>query len=62
MEKWYTGIWTENHKQGINFPWFSQAIYHKQGKGFKVWAAPPYPNLSWVTPLGFYLRPIHLFW
>ena len=49
MEKWYTGIWTENHKQGINFLGFSRTFYHKQGKGFKAWAAPPYPFLSWVA-------------
>ena len=43
-------IWPENDKQGINFSRFSQTFYHKQGQGFKVRAAPPYPNLGWVPP------------
>ena len=42
----------ENHKHGINFPWFSRTFYHEQGQGFKVRVAPPNPNLSWVPPLG----------
>ena len=36
-----SGISPENHKQGIGFSRFSQTFYHKQGQGFKVWAAPP---------------------
>ena len=43
-------IWSENHKQGINFSRFSQFFCHKQGQGFKVRAAPPYPNLGRVPP------------
>ena len=61
-----SGIWPENHKQGINFSRFSRTFYHKQGinfsrfsrtfyhkqgQGFKVRAAPRYPNLGWVPPL-----------
>ena len=60
-----SGIWPENHKQGINFSRFSRTFYHKQGinfsrfsrtfyhkqgQGFKVRAAPRYPNLGWVPP------------
>ena len=43
-----SGIWLENHKQGINFSRLSRTFCHKQGQGFKVGAAPPYPNLGWV--------------
>ena len=45
-----SGILPENHKQGINFPRFSRTFYHKQGQGFKVRSAPPYPNLGRVPP------------
>ena len=45
-----SGIWPDNHKQDFNFPWFSWTFYRKQGQGFKVRVAPPYPNLSWVPP------------
>ena len=45
-----SGIWPENHKQGINFSRFAWTFYHKQGQDFKVWAAPPYPNLGRVPP------------
>ena len=41
-----TGIWPENYKQGINFSRFSRTVCHKQSQGFKVRAAPPYPNLG----------------
>ena len=40
-----SGIWPENHKQGISFSRFSRAFCHKQGQGFKFQVAPPYPNL-----------------
>ena len=50
-----SGIWSENHKQGINFSRFSRTFYHKQGQGFKVRAAAPYPNLGRVPPP----RPLH---
>ena len=36
-----SGIWLENHKQGINFSRLSRTFCHKQGQGFKVGAAPP---------------------
>ena len=45
-----SGIWPENHKQGINFSRFSQTFYHKQDQGFKVRVAPPHPNLGRVPP------------
>ena len=45
-----SGIWPENHKQGIDFSRFSQTFCHKQGQGFKVQAVPPYPNLGQVPP------------
>ena len=48
FEEKMSGIWPENHKQGINFSRFSRTFC--QGQGFKVWVAPPYPNLGWVPP------------
>ena len=29
---------------------FLENFCHKQGQGFKVRAAPPYPNLGWIPP------------
>ena len=46
LEEKMSGTWSENHKQGINFSRFSRTFCHKQGQGFKVRVAPPYPNLG----------------
>ena len=43
-------IWSENHKQGINFSRSSRTFCHKPGQSFKVREAPPYPNLGRVPP------------
>ena len=45
-----SGIWPENHKQGINFSGFSQTFCHKQGQDFKVRVAPPLPKFRLSIP------------
>ena len=45
FDKKMSGIWPENHKQGINFSRFSRNFCHT-GSGFQGPGGIPYPNLG----------------
>ena len=50
-----SGIWPENHEQGINFPWFSWTFYPKLGgtslPKLKSSTPPPSLGLSFTLPV-----------